>query len=82
LEPGRRYPVIVDLYGGPGNQRVRKAWMGYPRGNEGFFRQYLAQNGYIVFTLDNRGSGSRGTRFESALYHHMGSVEVEDQVTG
>jgi len=82
LEPGRRYPVIVDVYGGPGNQRVRKAWAGYPRGNEGFFRQLLAQSGYIVFTLDNRGSGSRGVRFESALYHHLGSVEIEDQVTG
>jgi dipeptidyl-peptidase 4 len=82
LEPGRRYPVIVDVYGGPGNQRVRKAWGGYPRGNEGFFRQILAQSGYIVFTLDNRGSGSRGVKFETALYHHMASVEVEDQVTG
>jgi dipeptidyl-peptidase 4 len=82
LEPGRRYPVIVDVYGGPGTQRVRKAWGGYPRGNEGFFRQILAQSGYIVFTLDNRGSGSRGVRFESALYHRLGSVEVEDQVTG
>ncbi|MBS0421943.1 MAG: S9 family peptidase [Proteobacteria bacterium] len=82
LEPGRRYPVIVDVYGGPTNQRVRKAWGGYPRGNEGFFRQLLAQSGYIVFTLDNRGSGSRGVKFETALYHHMGSVEVEDQVTG
>jgi dipeptidyl-peptidase 4 len=82
LEAGHRYPVIVDVYGGPGNQRVRKAWGGYQRGNEGFFRQYLAQHGYIVFTLDNRGSGSRGVRFETALFHHLGSVEVEDQVTG
>ncbi|MGH8139545.1 MAG: DPP IV N-terminal domain-containing protein [Steroidobacteraceae bacterium] len=82
LAPGRRYPVIVDVYGGPGNQRVRRAWGAYPRSNEGFFRQYLAQNGYIVFTLDNRGSGSRGVRFETALYHHLGSVEVEDQVAG
>ena len=82
LEAGHRYPVIVDVYGGPGSQRVRKAWGGYPRGNEGFFREYLAQNGYIVFTLDNRGSGSRGVRFETALFHHLGSVEVEDQVTG
>jgi dipeptidyl-peptidase-4 len=82
LEPGHRYPVIVDVYGGPGNQRVRKAWGGYPRGNEGFFRQILAQSGYIVFTLDNRGSGSRGVKFETALYHHLGSVEIEDQVTG
>lgn len=82
LEPGRRYPVIVDVYGGPGVQRVRRAWGGYPRTNEGFFRQYLAQHGYVVFTLDNRGSGFRSVKFESALYRHMGSIEVEDQVTG
>src|SRR6202007_1936410 len=65
MEPGRRYPVIVDVYGGPGNQRVRKAWGGYPRGNEGFFREILAQDGFIVFTLDNRGRGFRGVAFES-----------------
>jgi dipeptidyl-peptidase 4 len=82
LVPGHRYPVIVDVYGGPGNQRVRNSWGGYPRSNEGFFRQYLAQNGYIVFTLDSRGSGSRGVRFETALYHHLGSVEVQDQIAG
>ncbi|MBX5460037.1 MAG: S9 family peptidase [Steroidobacteraceae bacterium] len=82
LVPGERYPVIVDVYGGPGVQRVRRAWGGYPRGNEGFFRQYLVQHGYVVFTLDNRGSGFRGVQFESALYKHMGSVEVQDQVTG
>jgi dipeptidyl-peptidase-4 len=82
LEPGKRYPVIVDVYGGPGVQRVRRAWGGYPRTNEGFFRQYLVQHGYVVFTLDNRGSGFRGVRFETALYRHMASVEVEDQVTG
>lgn len=82
LEPGKRYPVIVDVYGGPGVQRVRRAWGGYPRGNEGFFRQYLVQHGYVVFTLDNRGTGFRGVQFETALYEHMGSVEVEDQVAG
>jgi dipeptidyl-peptidase-4 len=82
LEVGKRYPVIVDVYGGPGFQRVRRAWGGYPRSNEGFFRQYLAQHGYVVLTLDNRGSGYRGVQFESALYRHMGSVEVQDQVTG
>jgi dipeptidyl-peptidase-4 len=82
LVPGKRYPVIVDVYGGPGVQRVRRAWGGYPRSNEGFFRQYLAQHGYVVFTLDNRGTGFRGVKFETALYGQMGSVEVEDQVTG
>lgn len=82
LEPGKRYPVIVDVYGGPGFQRVRRAWGGYPRSNEGFFRQYLAQHGYVVFTLDNRGSGFRSVAFETALYRRMGSIEVEDQVKG
>jgi dipeptidyl-peptidase-4 len=82
LVPGKRYPVIVDVYGGPGVQRVRRAWGGYPRSNEGFYRQYLAQHGYIVFTLDNRGSAARGVRFRAPIYHHLGSVEIEDQVAG
>ncbi|HET9861794.1 MAG TPA: DPP IV N-terminal domain-containing protein, partial [Steroidobacteraceae bacterium] len=58
LEPGRRYPVLVDVYGGPGAQRVTNAW-----GN--LFHQYLAQHGYVVFALDNRGSGMRGMKFEA-----------------
>jgi dipeptidyl-peptidase-4 len=82
MQPGKRYPVVVDLYGGPGNQRVRRAWAGGPRGNEGHFRQYMAQRGYVVFSLDNRGTGHRGVRFETALHRRMGSVEVEDQVRG
>ncbi|MDB6046916.1 MAG: family peptidase [Gammaproteobacteria bacterium] len=82
LVPGKRYPVVIDVYGGPGAQRVRRAWGGYPRTNEGFFREYLAQHGYIVFTLDNRGSAFRGVRFKTAIYRRLGSVEVEDQVAG
>lgn len=80
--PGQRFPVIVDIYGGPHAQRVRRAWGGHPRSNEGFFRQFLAQRGYVVFTLDNRGSGFRGVAFESALHGRMGHVEVEDQLRG
>lgn len=75
LEPGKRYPVIVEVYGGPSVQRVRRSW-GDP------FHQWLVQQGYVVFMLDNRGSGLRGVRFESALYHDMGRVETEDQVAG
>ncbi len=82
FDPARKYPVLVDVYGGPGAQRVRNAWGGYPRSNEGYFRQLLAQNGYVVLTLDNRGSGFRGNAFEQALHRHMGKVEVEDQVAG
>ncbi len=79
LVPGKRYPVVVDVYGGPGVQRVQRSWNGGPLG---FFRQYLVQQGYIVFTLDNRGSAGRGVRFKTAIYHHMASVEVQDQVVG
>lgn len=75
LQPGRKYPVIVSVYGGPGNQNVRRAWGGY-------FDQYLAQRGYVVFTLDNRGAGFRGQRFEGALHRKLGQVEVDDQVRG
>lgn len=82
LDPGRRYPVIVDVYGGPESQNVRRAWPNSARSNGGFFQQFLAQNGYIVFSLDNRGTGYRGVAFETALSRKLGSVEVEDQVRG
>ena len=72
---GKKYPVIFALYGGPGSQLVRKSW-----GNP--LHQVWAQDGYIVFTLDNRGTGNKGTKFAGALYHHMGKVEIEDQVAG
>jgi dipeptidyl-peptidase-4 len=75
LEAGKRYPVLIDVYGGPGVQRVTNAW-----GN--LFHQYLAQHGYVVFALDNRGSGVRGTRFEAALGSRLGGIEVQDQVKG
>ncbi|MCB1624528.1 MAG: S9 family peptidase [Pseudomonadales bacterium] len=72
---GKRFPVIVDVYGGPAAQRVQRAW-------GSLFQQYLAQQGFVVFALDNRGSGFRGTEFESALFHRMGTVEVRDQMKG
>jgi len=76
FEPGKRYPVIVDVYGGPGvTGRVRNAW-----GN--LFRQFLVQSGYVLFTLDNRGTAMRGVKFDTAAFHRLGSIEVEDQVKG
>jgi len=77
LQPGKRYPVIVDVYGGPHNQYIKKEWMG-----GGLFREILAQHGYVVFTLDNRGSGFRGNAFETALAQRLGKVEVADQLRG
>jgi dipeptidyl-peptidase-4 len=75
LEPGKKYPVLIDVYGGPGVQSVKNTW-------ESLFHQYLVQHGYVVFALDNRGSGMRGTRFETALGGRMAGVEVADQVRG
>jgi dipeptidyl-peptidase-4 len=78
MEPGRRYPVIVEVYGGPHVQNVTDSWGGY----WDRFEELLASEGFIVFVLDNRGSGMRGERFESTSWHHLSDVEVEDQVTG
>lgn len=77
FDDGAKHPVIVYLYGGPGVQRVTNSW-----GSDTTFCQYLAQQGYGVFTLDNRGSTARGKEFEDAIYRAMGEVEVADQVEG
>ncbi len=76
LEPGKRYPVIVSVYGGPHAQRVLEEW-----GMTVDLRaQYLAQHGYVVLKVDNRGSANRGLAFEAAIADRMGTVEVDDQV--
>ncbi len=77
FDDGGKHPVIVYLYGGPGAQRVTNSW-----GSDTTFCQYMAQQGYGVFTLDNRGSTARGKAFEDPIYHAMGEVEVRDQVQG
>jgi dipeptidyl-peptidase-4 len=74
---GKRYPVFVYVYGGPHGQQVTDAWYGALPLHEA-----LVDQGWIVFTLDNRGTDRRGTRFESAIYHAMGAAEVEDQLAG
>jgi len=75
FDPKKKYPVFVYLYGGPHAQRVTNVWGNY-------FLQYMAQQGYVVFTVDNRGSNYRGKKFEDHLYRAMGGIEVEDQVNG
>ncbi len=69
------YPVFLFVYGGPGGQTVKDEW-------GSLFEQYMAQRGFIIFSLDNRGSKRRGTTFESAIYGQAGAVEVEDQLIG
>jgi dipeptidyl-peptidase-4 len=76
FDPSKRYPAIVDVYGGPGVQRVLNNWHGSS------FTQILTRAGYVVFTLDNRGSASRGTAFQAPIHRRLGDVEVTDQVKG
>ena len=76
LEPGRRYPTVVMVYGGPGVQTVLDTWA--PR----LLWQHLADRGFVVFQLDNRGSAGRGPGFQAPIYHHLGKAELEDQVAG
>ncbi|WP_225765823.1 S9 family peptidase [Stenotrophomonas sp. Marseille-Q4652] len=79
FDPARKYPVVVYVYGGPASQTVSNAWPG--RGDH-LFNQYLAQQGYVVFSLDNRGTPRRGRDFGGALYGVQGTVEVADQLKG
>jgi dipeptidyl-peptidase-4 len=79
FDPSKQYAAVVYVYGGPAAQTVTRAWPG--RGDH-WFNQYLAQQGYVVFSLDNRGTPRRGAKFGGALYRRQGTVEVEDQVRG
>lgn len=78
FDPSKKYPVIVYVYGGPHAQLVTNSWLG----GAGLFLNYLSTKGYIVFTLDNRGSAHRGLEFEQALFRNMGTIEIEDQMVG
>lgn len=75
LEDGKKYPAIMAPYGGPHGQRAKREW-------KVDFNEYLARNGYVVMVLDNRGMWNRGLKFESHIKNAMGSVEIDDQVTG
>lgn len=74
-EPGRRYPVFVQVYGGPSGGQVQRNW-------QNPIHQYLVDQGWIVFSVDNRGTPRRGRAFADQLYLKLGSVEVEDQLAG
>lgn len=73
---GVRHPVLVQVYNGPGaGRQVMKQW-----GNP--LHQYLVSRGWVIFSIDGRGSPDRGTAFENQIYHAMGTVEVDDQLAG
>ena len=74
----KKYPTVVYVYGGPHAHNVEAAWHWYSRSWE----TYMAQKGYIVFILDNRGSENRGRDFEQVTFRQLGQVEMQDQMKG
>jgi dipeptidyl-peptidase-4 len=74
----KKYPVIVYLYGGPGIQMINNTWNA---GGDLWF-QLMAEKGFVVFTVDSRGSANRGLAFEQSTFRHFGEVETEDQMKG
>ena len=78
FHPAKKYPAVVYVYGGPHAHNVDESWNYLMRPWEA----YMAQKGYVVFVVDNRGSENRGFEFESATFRHLGEVEMEDQMKG
>ncbi len=78
FDPSEKYPVFVYVYGGPHAQLVSNSY----QGGAGLFLNYMASQGYVVFTLDNRGSADRGFEFESIIHRNLGDIEVQDQMEG
>ncbi len=78
FDPNKKYPVMYYVYGGPHVQLIHNTWLA----GADMFMMYMASQGYVVFTLDNRGSGGRGLAFEQATHRQLGTVELEDQVSG
>lgn len=76
FHPGRKYPAIVMVYGGPGVQIVRNVWSGAT------WERLMAQRGFVIWELDNRGTARRGHAFETPLFRRFGKTELEDQKTG
>lgn len=78
FDPTKKYPVLVYVYGGPHAQMITNSW--YDGAN--LWMNWMAEQGYLVFTLDNRGSGERGFAFESGIHRQLGTLEMEDQLSG
>ncbi|MEZ4967765.1 MAG: DPP IV N-terminal domain-containing protein [Saprospiraceae bacterium] len=74
----KKYPALVYVYNGPHVQLVTNTWLG----NGELWMHRMAQEGYVVFVLDGRGSANRGYEFESSIFRHLGDFEIEDQLTG
>ncbi len=78
FDPNKKYPAIVYVYGGPHAQLVTNSWLAGAR----MWQYYMAQKGYVMLTVDNRGSANRGLEFENVIHRHAGIVEAADQMKG
>jgi dipeptidyl-peptidase-4 len=76
FNPGQRYPLLMYVYGGPGSQTVRDSW----DGDRYLWHQLLASEGYLVASVDNRGTGARGRDFKKMTYQRLGELEAADQI--
>lgn len=76
MEEGKKYPVLMYVYGGPGSQTVKNSWGWY----DYIWHQLLVQSGFIVVSADNRGTGARGEEFKKCTYLQLGKLETEDQI--
>lgn len=77
MDKNKKYPCLIYVYGGPHSQLVTNSFI-----SGGVFLEYMAQQGYVVFTLDNRGTQNRGAEFEKCIHRNLGVKEVEDQMCG
>jgi dipeptidyl-peptidase-4 len=78
FDPAKKYPVLVYVYGGPHAQMITNSWLA----GANLWMYWMAEQGYLVYTVDNRGSAERGFAFESQIHRQLGTVEMEDQLTG
>lgn len=78
FDASKKYPVLMYVYGGPGSQTVTDSW----GGTRYLWHQLLAQQGYIVVSIDNRGTGARGRDFKKQTYLNLGTMEAADQIEG
>ena len=78
MDANKKYPTLVYVYGGPHSQLVTDSWLA----GANLYFTFLAQQGYVVFTLDNRGTDNRGFEFESCTHRQLGTIELADQMEG
>ena len=76
FDPNKKYPVLMYQYSGPGSQNVNNTW----QSTNDYWHQLLAQEGYLVFCVDGRGTGYKGEAFKKVTYMQLGKYEVEDQI--